>query len=270
VIFWAGAILGRPALAEKIRVHSIVKAYEKVRAIAAYVLVGLAFVASRLEIGEVRDGAMVAASLIGLQILFSINKALAKETPEQKSFDGFHDAIIDFRTRVDDLLKAGEKVHVKWIGLSMEYGAPHIAAVNKALAAERRKRLRWTVVMQNPDSMENLEPFDSWRHVTESSISMLKRILSPSQGDELHLYQHLPNWHGLSINDKFLYISTCQWRSVDGVSALVVGDNKYQLLTVGSDEGAHLHLDNFNGWHSFSRQKDALSPPGIGPGANAI
>jgi hypothetical protein len=231
--------------------------YESLRKPLIVILVFLAFVARYLNIPITKDGAMLAAALLLINMLFEIHDLLLKDKAPTR-FTRFHGAAIHFRKQVEQRATPRKVLSLKWLGMSMEYGCPFLDDMLSNLKRHhRRVRIELTVVMIDPEWPILKELNDTWPSKAQSSVksmaSLLKRIGTDSPHDitvELYFYRHVPNWHGFVINDRFVYLSTCSWQE----GRLLGGEVTYELIDAQADNIAAERVKHFLGWFDYCKQ----------------
>ena len=111
----------------------------KLRATIAVILILGAFLAGQFKIPIAPESALLAATLILVSILLEIHKNVTNGSAN-KTFPRFHDAALEFRSKVEERAKKNNRVDIKWLGLSMDYGAPMLDDIISRLRSESVER----------------------------------------------------------------------------------------------------------------------------------
>jgi hypothetical protein len=236
--------------------------YLSLRGLLAIILIVVAFLTGQFEIPIAKESALVAATLIMVSILLEIHKEVTSASPNRR-FPRFHDAALEFRSKVEELAQRKGRVDIKWLGMGMDYGAPMLDDIISCLKSESFDiKVALNICMLDPE-WEHLPAInDTWSHKGRSAIQSLSSLYDRLTGDDqrlqvtldLHLYRHMPNWHGFMIDDRYLYLSKCSW---DG-ERLLGGENEYELIDKTESDGSRREIECFMGWFNYC-SKDSLN-----------
>lgn len=175
-------------------------------------------------------------------------------------FDRFDAAASDMRSKVSELIKTGAPINIKWIGLTMEYGAPVLIDLVSEL--ERHDLLgQWSVeiAMIDPDwhGVDRINP--TWKTQLSANVDRLIDSL-PKGKSKVYFYNEAPSVHGFMINDRHLYESYCSWRKLGSKLRLFGGENPYEYFDVQEQGDPWWRGANFSGWLNYFEQKAVELP----------
>lgn len=237
----------------KIREH-----YQKLRAPLAFVLIIVAFLAGQLQIPIAKEGALLAASLILVLMLFEIHKEIMVYS-KKKTFSRFNDAALEFRKRVEEnAKKKKEVVDIKWLGMAMDYGVPMLDDIIRCLKEESSvKKISLNICMLDPKWERLSEINETWPQKSISAITVLTSLYKSIEGNQhpevkltVHLYRHMPNWHGFMVDNRYLYLSECSWKG----ERLLGGENEYELVDRQENDASKKKIYKFLGWFNYCSQ----------------
>lgn len=232
----------------------------KIRAPLAFIFLALCFVGSVLDIEHLRWPTLIAFLVIIAEALFDLHKLVATDT-EIRTFRNISAASDDLRKKLEEAAGAKGNAEIKWLGMGMDYGAPFLDdIIEKNLERSNPYKLAIKICMLDPDwdALENIN--DSWTtHTYERRIQKAySRIVRQGMGDriqlELNLYRHMPNWHGVLLNERFLYLSECTWSGGKRNRKLVGGENEYEIFDIYGSERDRKMIAKFSGWFEASSQ----------------
>jgi transcriptional regulator with XRE-family HTH domain len=170
-------------------------------------------------------------------------------------FDRFDAAASDMRSKVSELVETGAPIDIKWIGLTMEYGAPVLIDLVSEL--ERHNLLgQWSVeiAMIDPDwrRVDRINP--TWKTQLSANVERLIDSL-PKDKSKVYFYDEAPSVHGFLINDRYLYESYCSWRKLGSKLRLFGGENPYEYFDIQEQGDPQWRGANFLGWLNYFKQR---------------
>jgi hypothetical protein len=202
------------------------------------------------------------------EILKSIDEKIEKISQQEKPYSNYSDALQDAEKCImaclGDRKKCAmdrDKIDIKIIAVSMTFSWGFV-----------RDRIPM-ILKDYPDSYAtielafvehkyleslNLENYDiNW---SEESKQRLKDVNSfnnglPKQLTErlcitARLYKNLPHWHGLLIDNEYLFLGRTDWSFSGDKPKLTVGQNKYRYFDRSSTIGIE-RVELFKDWHKY-------------------
>lgn len=233
--------------------------YLTLRVPIAVILIVGAFLAGQFQIPIAQESALLAATLILVFILFEIHKEVTSGSAN-KTFPRFHDAALEFRSKVEEHAKKNNRVDIKWLGMGMDYGVPMLDDIISRLKSESvARKVTLNICMLDPEWEQLPAINNTWPHKGQSAIqslsSLYHRMTSDVQDPQVtlfvHLYRHMPNWHGFIVDDRYLYLSECSW----GGERLLGGENEYELIDKRESDASRKKIERFLGWFTYCSQQ---------------
>lgn len=237
-------------------IEIILELWHTIQKPIAVILLICVFVFSAFDFKIAQFSAGFAVALIILNLLLEIHNNIT-ESKKDKSFIRFHDAAIHWRQTIENLADHNKKIHLRWLGLTMDYGAPILDDLLQDLSRKNKiLDVELEIVMLNP-TWEGLDKInDTWKSKAPTSLQILKLAVRRASKTNskikasIYLYDHMPNWHGFSINDRFFYISRCS--VVDG--QMLGGENPYILFDAPKNKYSEIEGKHFIGWFEFCKK----------------
>lgn len=236
--------------------------YRKLRRPIAFALVIIAVFPRIVPIPNVQLAALVALGLIIFETLLEIQKQLTSDKPA-RVFPNFYSVCQEINQAIVKRLERRSEIHIRALGMSMGHAWPFFANTLQPLLSENRKQKvtleiamldsRWAELDSvNPDwlarSKTNCDEIQ--RFVEERRAQLEKKRWSVT----VHLYRHMPNWHGVMIDEDILFLSTCYWDQ----DKLVGADNLYERFDKNADEVSSRRISEFTSWFGRIRNNSAL------------
>jgi hypothetical protein len=209
---------------------------------------------------------LTAAALMLVEAVYEIY-AYVREKSRPSVFNGYREAFDHFEARVLRELDRGRPVEVRWLAISMN---DEFSGLQRLIDRLRENppvgqcSLQIAIVAPTWPKLPEVNPY--WANTARQRIDQLeewKQVLGKEFEDgavrlEHHAYNHMPNWHGFSLNDRSFYISHCGWKN----DRLGSGSYPFELIEDGVDNGGepyNSHCDLFRSWFErcFSSAKKA-------------
>jgi hypothetical protein len=235
--------------------HIVSQQMDKLRPYLLWTLVFVAIFGRIFKFDEISSASLIAALLLVISILLDIYKQTAPLKDEAVKFERFDGAVADMRSRVSKLFETNSPINIKWIGMTMEYGAPALIDVISDL--EKRhflKRLSIEVVMLDPKWKGARRLNALWPEQISVNASKLAAAL-PFENSELSVFDEAPGIHGFLINDRHLYVSRCSWKDMGGDLRMFGGENPYEYFDIQLRGESAWEGRNFVGWLRYFQQR---------------
>lgn len=192
--------------------------------------------------GPIMDIAAVGSEHVDHSKAFSIAEDVLKEY----SKDG-ETAVVDIKLISVALCYSWDFIEKKFIPIAIQ---------NKGI------EYTWKIAIVDPGYLNKFE-FDTkhydWKKQSQEIIDKIKDMEKrlPAEGVnnvsfEVFLYKSIPQWHGLLIDRKHLFIGRTDWEltTESGYPRLTVGSNPYRYYNFSKGIGI-FRIDLFRHWFSF-------------------
>jgi hypothetical protein len=214
---------------------------------AALVLVVLAIGGSALGIDGLTLAAVAVLAALVLIVLFDIAEQVEPPSYAVERFPEFFAVSDRISMEIDRRLRDNGSVHIRALGMSMGHAWTFLAGVIDEAARRRpNSKLTLDVAMLDPhwDGIAPLNP--DWPARAQTHHAEITRFIADlgdrAQSVHLHVYRHVPNWHGIALDSDLVFLSTCSWRS----GRLQGGANPYVVVHRLNDPDGS--VDVFRSW----------------------
>lgn len=200
------------------------------------------------------EAGLAAASGLGvlvIAVLFDLEKTVIHRLSTSR-FEDFHDVAADMRAVA--LRRAGkDNFRLDAIGMSMGHAWTLISGVLDTLLRDTNARnIQINISMLDPTWPELHQLNPGWAARAPANHTAIVDYIARHQNDfnqrhwtfALHTYRHMPNWHGICLDDQVLFLSTCSWQSAE----LTGGENEYERLERGSGDKNDRLFAIFRSW----------------------
>ncbi|MCH8945120.1 MAG: hypothetical protein IH910_10090 [Proteobacteria bacterium] len=229
------------------------RAYNLFRRPTAYILMALAIAGQFLNVGILPSAALLALGIIVLELLFDLHKTLQSQTPTTTLFNDFYDASRAMTIEINRVLDLKNKITICALGMSMGHGWSFLRGTLEPLLHNGRNvEVELNIAMLDPSwhEIDKLNP--SWKDRAGANLAEINRFITDSRelmdryswSINIHTYRHMPNWHGVCINNDKLFLSHCYWKR----GYLTGAENIYERIN--RDDGAHesSRVSHFMSW----------------------
>lgn len=242
------------------------KFYRAIRRPMAWVLVVVAAASPLAPIPEIQIAALGALGLIILELLFELHKQVTQEK-DVVVFSEFYEVSLALRGAIADRLHGNQRVCIRALGMSMGHAWPFLAnTLVPILERDGRQVVDLQIAMLDAqwDRLEDLNP--AWADRVGGNYRQILRFANEHRTllerkgwrVSVHRYSHMPNWHGILIDQDLLFLGTCYWKS----GLLTGGENQYELFRASESELATHRIEQFLSWFEFAQAGDS---PARGP-----
>ncbi len=258
-------------------------------------LVGV-FLVSRLGL-EVLDDLpeplpwIITATILAIVIMiaFDVQEKVVDLVNKNRegSFDGFEKARDDItQTIISEYKRRKNKViRIEAIGVSLVYTCNWLRSQLRELLKDNKDmKIQIEACMVSTEYLNKMvetgamhwaEPND-WCAEAEISYKYLKDLESSAEPDlggltvkGVHLYEFIPQWHGLLINNNYLYLGRCEWdwemvgEGAEIPPRLSIGQCLYRYYFADDKFGGRARVELFKGWFKYLKRV-AIRPSGYG------
>ena len=162
-------------------------------------------------------------------------------------------------------LRTADKVSIKAMAVSLHYTWDFFETwISEVLAnTPPYKKLNIELEMVAPSHLENLGLKD-WarkgRNVEQAILSFLEEekkegglITSGRLELSVYQYQNIPHWHGMLINNHYLFLGRTRWtvNPERSICTLSVGEELYRLFALNDNYGGADRIAMFNSWFDY-------------------
>jgi hypothetical protein len=240
-------------------IKQIKKYYSIIQKPLAYFCLGLASIATVIGITSLQLGGILALGFIILQLLLDIHSKLIEDTTKKsRVYDNYTNAFPEMKRIIEqETQNNNQAINLIWIGTCMDVGwlflNRYLQEVIRNNNSNAQVLVKISMLNYQWNKIEKINKF--WIQETqknyESIIDFKKRLSKTNITIELSIYEHMPYYTGLLINDKYLFLGLCQW-SDEGYG---VGDNQYILLDK-KDANGEMQINQYLRWFSFCSGKE--------------
>ena len=175
------------------------------------------------------------------------------------------------RSLVDHLLEThpgSDPIHldIKLTAVGMHYSWPaFLSNISRWVQKYQNCYFRLSILLVDPQYLKTLSfsrlPID-WAKESENRVTDLQNMIDALDSSKkerisfvFRVFQGLPQYHGLVINDEYLFLGRSDWTfNKDRPPELSVGQNRYRYFykskTDGDDRGSE-RVNLFLNWHKF-------------------
>lgn len=250
------------------------EAYPKLRQILVYILVLSLTVSALIPDPKFKTTVLSALGVTLLFLLFDIYNALSTRlakieecvsAPAPPHYDDFPSAYDHIYKAIEDALVENPKVNLQFLTVSGSYSWPFfedaVRRLDKRFGPTRNVDATFCLI--RPDF------FDSWQllnwkdksqvtlaHIDEfkNRATYIPRIEAGQLTVNSVLFDNIPHWHGILINETVLFLGRTEWEfpahGVEGVPNLLVGQIEYRRFHKDDRFGGNQRIERFKNWVS--------------------
>jgi hypothetical protein len=218
------------------------------------------------QLGKIADQSEEVAD-----VLKAISMQIEKIAQQEKPYADYSDALRDAQRLIEERLEKKhnsrnisidrDRIEIKIIAVSMTFSWPFIAnKLPKILSSYSDAYADVQLSFVHPQYLEalGLETYDI--NFADEARQRLKEIpafcdgLDKSLAERLRInarmYNNLPHWHGILIDDEYLFLGRTDWSFSFKKPKLTVGQNKYRYFDRCSSVGIE-RIEIFKSWHKY-------------------
>ena len=188
------------------------------------------------------------------RILYDIYDKLAEK--RKKRFRSHQDANDAIRAEIVSAL-GRKNCEIVWLGVTLQSAWLTLEnALQPVVYAEKLNRLKLKLFQTSPSFLAPILPEAAAITAEQAKIvqGFAKRFcaeLSRSQSEiSLVQYDYMPNFHGILIDNKILFLSTVRWIPGDPAE-LSVPHEPFERIQEGAEEGAYM-IALFKSWVEYA------------------
>lgn len=201
--------------------------------------------------------------LLLFDLFKEINKRLDKidsnlDVDEPPTFESFTNILPEIKSILFERLKENRDVNIKIIAVSAQFSwrnlvedtIPNLINIGnkspkisiKLLIIEPEMLRQWGQKKLKMDAERTLKgiPIIAEKLKTEIDEGRLEF--------EVLLYDNIPHWHGVMIDDEILFMGRCKWNMRKKKKDLSVGQKEYRLFTKNDRFQGYQRVELFENW----------------------
>ncbi|TDU66495.1 hypothetical protein EI77_03590 [Prosthecobacter fusiformis] len=252
--------------------ESFKEAYPKLRKTLIYTLIVALTTSALIEDPKYKATVLSILGITLLFLLFDIYNTLTTRlekieecvaAPAPPHFDDFPAAYDHLYKAIEDALVERPSIKIQFLTVSGSYSWPFLEDAIRRL--DKRfgptKALDITFCLIQPDSFDTWKLFN-WKDKSQVTIAhieefkhraiYLPRIESGKLSISTILFDNIPHWHGVLINETILFMGRTEWEfpadEQDGAPNLLVGQIEYRKFHKSDRFGGDQRIDRFKNW----------------------
>lgn len=232
--------------------HTIRDTYTKIKRPIAIILLFIVIISQLVPIHAVQISAIGILSLILVELLIDIHK---KVTEEEKTilFTDFFNVTVSMRDKILSRVNKKRTIHIRALGMSMGHAWQFISSIIVPIlqsADNRIINLEIAIIDSRWDEINKINP--DWKIRSEANYMEISNFIANNRevieekgwNISIYRYRHIPNWHGILIDEDTLFQSTCFW-SGDKITG---AENQYELLSSFESGSSLYKINRFKSW----------------------
>ncbi len=191
-------------------------------------------------------------------------------------FSDFVHAEGDINDAIVNSLVESNEVELCFLTVSASYSWPLFESVVRQIDkkfGKGNRKITLTICLVYPSHFDNWK-LNTWKHKSIVTISNIKdfeiryrdRIEVNNITINQYLFDNLPHWHGILINNSILYLGRTEWEfPAEGESAsLLVGQIEYRKFAKSDRFGGAERIERFMNWiRRYQRRDSELRSSGV-------
>ena len=156
----------------------------------------------------------------------------------------------------NDVINKSDTLKIRILGVCCHKSFPVLRSfLEKNCHSGKRIEVRLSMLDRNCKIMKVLNDiwksyFDVFEQELDDLVSQLNKIDGANVSIKTYTYSHMPNWHGILINKKKLFLSACIW---DRSKRMTAGENHYAYYIEGSSWVHDRKITQFMQWFDYTR-----------------
>jgi hypothetical protein len=233
------------------------EAYATAQRPLAFALVGLVLLGQFIDSQEVQFAAIGALGLIALETLFEIHQRMVVGQAGPRAYDEFFETTPDIVMDIQRSIDRSDQVHVRALGMSMGHAWTFLVNSLEPYSrrAGKRTRIKIEIAMLDPEWSVLAALHPAWKVRAEAHFNEIDSYITSKKSAleatgwsiDLYTYGHMPNWHGILVNETVLYQGTCTWR--DG--RLTGADDAYERDVADNSPSEYKAIQRYLSWFRY-------------------
>jgi hypothetical protein len=227
------------------------KVYGRSKHAVAWVLIVIAAVGNIFSLPSLEIPAVIALATIAIELLFSLDRRLLR-MQSTAMHENFYAVSLALRSEIIERSHRNKKITIRAIGMSMAHAWPFFTDVTSPIIGDRSIRLNLLVALLDPAWVDIQKVNRTWAEQAKTSYASMVRfsethrqsLITSGSRISISLYAHMPNWHGVLIDDDTLFLSTCVWKN----GSLNGAENSYEIIRSGERNEAVRRIEHFRSW----------------------
>jgi hypothetical protein len=235
-------------------VSSVATAYRQSKRPIGVILVFIAALGSVLPSAGIQIAALTALGGIILEVLFEIQSHTIDHA-RPRSFGNFYDVSLHIQEQIWQRIKRNRRIKIQAIGMSMGHAWPFLSDVLRKILDESAGAidLHLAIIDSSWDQLAQINPH--WGHTADGNVARISsfadinqaRLVASGSHITVSRYAHMPNWHGVLLDEEVLFESTCIWQG----EVLAGAENEYELHVMSDTSGA-ARITRFKSWFNYA------------------
>jgi hypothetical protein len=187
--------------------------------------------------------------------LDNIDKNLRE--PQPPSFESFNEALPVIKKVLIQKLNNNKDVSIKILAVSAQFSWKVLiqTTVPALLKIAKNPKIHVEIAIVKPSVLQNwgLKQLmkDAQNTIDGIEDFKLKYKTAFSEGKlglEIYLYDNLPHWHGILIDNDILFMGRCKWEIIDEKYHLLVGQIDYRQFRMNDRFGGNARIELVDNW----------------------
>jgi hypothetical protein len=238
-------------------IETISSAYKKHQTHLIYILLVILSISSFIQNQAIKIASLTSIGLILIKMISDIHSLLVEKTEYHTNvYEDFYKTVPDIKRILKGEFSKKNKIHLKWIGTSMDSGLYFIRNTLRDAIEESNNNLSIEMeIAMLSNNWKDIDKFNElWKDESKTNIDIIKRCIYNKNNKQLNItiYTHefVPSITGLLINDTYLFCAECMWKN----GQYCVGMNKYNLYKNKTSKIKNIHIEQYKKWFDFYKE----------------
>lgn len=181
-----------------------------------------------------------------------------------KIFDSLQDANTVIHEEIETAIQ-GKSCEILWLGVTMQSAWLNLEnCLGGPVKRSRVRKLTLNLLQSSPETLRAILKDEEFAEITEKQYLVIVRFCEQnkdtlsSTGSKISIaqYPHMPNYHGVLINRKTLFISNVRWEEETEYTTLSVPHEPFERYDSSEPRGDYM-IKLFVSWFEKSAQTAA-------------
>ena len=252
-------------------VVEVKNSYPKIRKLLVFILFIAMSLAPLIELPHYKTTVIMSLGTVLLFLFFDIYNELNSKLSnielllaygEPEYYNEFSAAEQEMNKSILDKLMVSDEINLSFLTVSASYSwrffEDVIRHVDNAFPKET-KRITVSFGLVHPDHFDHWK-LDNWKRKAITTIDEIQYFKQKYNNDiesnliklNVYLFDNIPHWHGLLINNSVLYLGRTEWEfpnsKRDDISNLLVGQIEYRKFLKNDRFGGERRIKRFESW----------------------